>query len=205
MARVRWGWTFGLSLIGVFAILIAPAALLSQQATRIIRFVPDKTVESVRQGKCWTGSIAVARPDAWRCMIGNEIADPCFSRADGKFVVCGTNPARGDPGFGLELTEPLPKPDLPVQSSGSESMGGWLLELADGTLCRPVTGASGDIDGKAANYYCENGQPGKEIVLLGGIDTRGPLWTTLKATVGRGPGGPKLIKSEKMAVKNVWQ
>jgi len=103
------------------------------------------------------------------------------------------------------LTEPLPKPDLPVQSAANESGSGWLVELADGTICRPVTGRSGEIEGKAADYYCDNVRPDNEIVLLGGLDTQRPLWTAVKATVARGIRGPKLIKSERIAVKRVWQ
>jgi len=205
MARVKSRRTLCLALFGALAVLMSPATLLSEQGTKIIRFVPDTAVRSVREGKCWTGSNAVSRPDAWRCMAGNDIIDPCFASAKGKFVVCGPNPAKGNPGFVLKLTEPLPKPDLPVQSSSNESGSGWLGELADGTIWRPVTGRSDEIEGKAANYYCETGQPGKEIVLLDGLDTQRPLWTTVKATVVRGAGGPKLIKSEKMAVKTVWQ
>ena len=199
MAKVKWGWTFALILFLIFAALTVFA---EQQATRIIKFAPTTHVRDVREGKCWTSSIAAPRPDAWRCMIENEIFDPCFASTDRNLVICNPNPPKGYPGFRLRLTEPLPRSEIPAQS-GYE--GGWLVELADGTICRPVTGRSFEVQGKTANFYCENGQKDKEIVLLEGLDTKKPLWTAEKATIGHGPRGPKLLKSERLAVKTVWQ
>jgi len=202
MTRIRWECAVSLAFFVTLSVLATPAPAPSEQATRIVRFVPDTTVRSVREGKCWTGSIAVSRPDAWRCMIGNEIVDPCFASADSKFVVCGPNPAKGDPGFGLKLTEPLPKSD--VQATPSKD-GGWLVELADGTLCRPRTGAGWEVQGKLVNYYCESKQKGRQIDLLEELNTSKPLWTAQKATIANDDGGPKLLKLQIMGVKTVWQ
>jgi len=207
MAHVKSGWTFCLVLFGVFVTLALPAMPFSGQATKIIKFMPDTPGRGVREGKCWTRSIAIPRPDAWRCMIGNEIVDPCFASADKKYAVCNPNPARGEPSFRLKLTEPLPRSDVPAQSMTSEYKSGWLVELADGTICRPMTGTSFEVQGKTANFYCENGQKGEEVVLLDGLNAGKPLWTAKKATVvfSRGSGAPKLLESEKIAVKTVWQ
>ncbi|MGA3115831.1 MAG: hypothetical protein ABSF90_15525 [Syntrophobacteraceae bacterium] len=207
MAYVKSGWTFCLVLFGVFVTLALPAMPFSGQATKIIKFMPDTPGRGVREGKCWTRSIAIPRPDAWRCMIGNEIVDPCFASADKKYAVCNPNPARGEPGFRLKLTEPLPRSDVPAQSMTSEYKSGWLVELADGNICRPMTGTSFEVQGKTANFYCENGQKGEEVVLLDGLNAGKPLWTAKKATVvfSRGSEAPKLLKSEKIAVKTVWQ
>jgi len=207
MAYVKSGWTFCLVLFGVIVTLALPAMPFSGQATKIIKFMPDTPGCGVREGKCWTRSIAIPRPDAWRCMIGNEIVDPCFASADKKYAVCNPNPARGEPGFRLKLTEPLPRSDVPAQSMTSEYKSGWLVELADGNICRPMTGTSFEVQGKTANFYCENGQKGEEVVLLDGLNAGKPLWTAKKATVvfSRGSEAPKLLKSEKIAVKTVWQ
>ncbi|MGO9020783.1 MAG: hypothetical protein ACLQVJ_20780 [Syntrophobacteraceae bacterium] len=207
MAHVKSGCTFGLVLFGVFVTLALPAMHASGQATKIIKFMPDAPSRGVREGKCWTRSIAVPRSGAWRCMIGNEIVDPCFASADRKYAVCSPNPARGEPGFRLKLTEPLPRSDVPAQSMTSEYKSGWFVELADGTIWRPMTGTSFEVQGKSANFYCENGQKGEEVVLLEGLNAEKPLWTAEKATVAfsRGGGVPKLLKSEKIAVKTVWQ
>jgi hypothetical protein len=203
MSRIKRRWTFGLVFFIIFAALTALAA--QEEATRIIRFVPDTSVRGDRSGSCWTGSIAVSRPDAWRCMIGNGIFDPCFSSPGEKFVVCNPNPSKGEPGFRLNLTEPLPKQDMPAPFSDVETGSGWLVELADGTMCSPVTGASGLIGGKVVRYYCENRKKGEDISLLGDLNSSNPLWTAEKATTVQGRGGPKLIKSERIAVRTVWQ
>jgi hypothetical protein len=92
--------------------------------------------------------------------------------------------------------------ETPAQSAYD---GGWLVELVDGTLCRPATGASFEVKGKAATYCCDNWQKGKDIVLLGGLNTASPLWTAEKATIVQGPRGPNYLSSHKVAVKTVWQ
>jgi len=207
MAHVKWGWAFGLVLFGVFVTLALPEMPASGQATKIIKFMPDTPGRGAREGKCWTRSIAIPRPDAWRCMIGNEIVDPCFASADKKYAVCNPNPVKGEPGFRLKLTEPLPRSDVPAQSMTSEYKSGWLVELADGTICRPMMGTYFEVQGKLANFYCDNGQKGEQVVLLEGLNAEKPLWTAEKATVAssRGGGVPTLLKSERIAVKTVWQ
>ena len=49
---------------------------------------------AVRSGSCWENSIVLERDDAWRCFIGNDIYDPCFSaeRASGVVVCVMSNP-----------------------------------------------------------------------------------------------------------------
>jgi hypothetical protein len=40
-------------------------------------------------GYCWTSSNATDRTDAWRCMTGNYIYDPCFAASRvAHFVLC---------------------------------------------------------------------------------------------------------------------
>ena len=199
MAKIKWGWTFALILFLIFAALTVFA---EQQTTKIIKFVPTTHIREVREGKCWTSSIAAPRPDAWRCMVGNEIFDPCFGTTDRNLVICNPNPTKGYPGFRLRLTEPMPRTEVPAQQAYD---GGWLVALADGTLCRPATGARFEVKGKVAAYYCDSWQKGKDIVLLGDFDTKAPLWMAVKATIAQGPQGPKYLSSHKVAVKTVWQ
>jgi hypothetical protein len=79
--------------------------------TEVNLFRPAVPKGPSRSGECWTDSIAVSRPGGWRCMMGNEIYDPCFSSAGlAGGVVCDANPAKGSGGFILKLTKPLPKP-----------------------------------------------------------------------------------------------
>lgn len=180
-----------------------PTAAARNFSTQIIRYVPSQVATTTIEGRCWTNSIAAARPDAWRCMAGNEIFDPCFEAADGRSVVCNPNPAKGFGGFGLRLKEPLPKPDLPA--TAVVGGGVWLVELADGTLCSPATGARGVVDGKMITHYCESPADGADTVLLDDLTTAGPQWVAEKATLVHGSSGPKQLKSEIVNVKTAWQ
>jgi hypothetical protein len=192
----------------LLAVYAGPAAAITpalKKATRIIRYSPATPGIGTKQGHCWTGSIAIPRPDAWRCMVGNEIFDPCFSSEDGMEVVCDVDPSKGNPGFNLQLTEPLPTSENPPQETGTTAQTGWLIELDDGTYCRPATGATGIVDGKAATYYCASESADTDVVLLGDLDSTGPVWTAEKAVLVPGPKGPRLAKSKRVGIKTVWQ
>jgi hypothetical protein len=174
--------------------------------TKIIKFEPSSvSTTEEKEGTCWTPSIAVMRPDAWRCMVGNEIFDPCFEIEGAEGVLCGADPAEGKPGFRLNLTEPLPGAESQTNSPPAPHNGGWLVQLEDGTLCSPVTGASGLLDGKIITYYCKSRQKGVEVSLLGDLDASSPLWTAEKATYSLQSSGPKLLRSQRVPVKTVWQ
>jgi len=171
--------------------------------TTIIHYIPQSPAGEARAGSCWTTSIAVPRAGAWRCMLDSEIHDPCFDLEAGKTVVCDANPATGEPGFKVSLTEPLPMPELPAQPPSAG--WGWLVELADGTFCGPATGATFPVGDKPATYYCASAGTQKEnVVLLGDIQV-GPTWMAEKAIVAQSESGVELKKSEMMAIKTVWQ
>jgi hypothetical protein len=174
-------------------------------STRIIKFIPSGVGMNMKEGHCWTNSIAAPRPDAWRCMVGNEIFDPCFESVDEQSLVCNPDPAKGEEGFRLKLNKPLPPPEITAEATAMGAKGGWLVELADGTLCRPATGARWLVGEKMVTYYCESNLIGKDIVLIEGLNTNEPQWLAEKATLIPEPSGPKLPKSEKVPVKTVWQ
>lgn len=113
-----------------FAYSGAPAVT----STKVVVFQPSSTIDKEREGYCWFISIAVQRPGAWRCMVGDEIHDPCFSSSeDPETIICGTSPISSDHGFKLKLTQPLPEA-VPAPQDRHP----WLLELADGTTCREI-------------------------------------------------------------------
>jgi hypothetical protein len=202
MARKKSRITLALFLAVLPAVTAVQAARGAGRVTQVIRFVPRSPGRGMISGYCWTGSIAIDRPDAYRCMAGNEIYDPCLADRIEGYVVCNPNPAKGNPGTRMKLTKVLPAPEGQAGSLG----GTWLVELADGTTCMPITGARGEIEGKTVSYYCEGGQKGTEIDLLGDLDTSGPLWTAQKATVVyTRSGGAKVINSRKEAVKRAWR
>jgi hypothetical protein len=97
-------------IISAAAMPSAAAARLRTSTTIFEPFrndgTPTVTVQHKR-GYCWTGSLAINRYDAWRCLVGNFISDPCFSSdiATG-YVVCPNGLING--GIEIRLTRGLP-------------------------------------------------------------------------------------------------
>ena len=54
-----------------------PSATIT--ATQVITYEAGPRAAGLREGSCWTNSLAVWHADAWRCAVGNAIFDPCFS------------------------------------------------------------------------------------------------------------------------------
>jgi hypothetical protein len=176
----------------------------------VILFQPPVPPVVEEGGQCWTDSIAVNRPGAWRCMRENFIYDPCFAVAgQPRQVVCGADPAKGERGFLLKLTEPLPTP-APAAERAAEP---WLIELADGTICEAATGTMAAIEGESVRYPCSDPKPmeGKEPIYTGLLGTMypGKLWTADKVwfTVAPAEAGLpfKLMKRETVAIRRLWE
>jgi hypothetical protein len=204
----------------VFSVLAASASLPACEeraaparaddavdATQVTFFVPEIPSGEERAGRCWTGSIAAPRAGAWRCMVGNDIHDPCFSappRQD--VVVCGADPVTGDRGFTLKLTEPLPASE-PLPSADPSP---WLIELADRSLCSPFTGTMPAIDGEPARYSCTAPQGGAGDTKLAGallLDvTPGKVWTAtrfLESAADPMRRGRR-VTGEKVQIRRLW-
>jgi len=150
-----------------------------------------------QQGNCWTNSLAVARDDAWRCMVGNEISDPCFAVGPDKTIVCNADPAANKPGFVLKLTEPLPAPNVPAQAK--QNYQGWLVQLTNSVICSYATGATTGVNGERLNYLCSD-----KWGLLGDLHP-GQVWTANKVIIEVGANGPTLKQSETVTIRTVWQ
>src|SRR2546430_17289321 len=126
---------------------------LGPKKTEVTVFHPPVPAASTRSGNCWTNSIAVPRPGVWRCMVGNEICDPCFSTRDlTKALICDANPAKGSAGFVLKLTKRLPhqSPIPPVYSRP------WIVKLSDGVTCEIETGTTALVAGLDVPYDCSD-------------------------------------------------
>jgi hypothetical protein len=182
----------------------APVSDLAS-ATRVVRFVPTKSPGEPRDGKCWTVSIAAPRVGAWRCMLGNEITDPCFVLpANGDLLVCGANPASGNPGFSLHLVEPMPA-DVVKPSAVAAP---WLLRLANGQVCSPFTGTVPLVDGREARWSCADPSTGTHPGLITQLD-EGTAWTAewYPASEGRSPAhaAPSTVPPLRVAVTDVWE
>jgi hypothetical protein len=102
-------------------------------STTITMYTPlHMQVIATASGSCWTTSIAIERPDAFRCMAGNSIHDPCFVTSK-TIAMCPTDLLH-DRGTRLNLTEALPP------ASSTRSGAAWAFELASGVMCEVGTG-----------------------------------------------------------------
>ena len=148
-----------------FALVLA--ALLVTPATALAGGTQRETVEpfagaglasgwslsSVARGHCWTTSIAVARPDAFRCFQGNLILDPCFaSPVQHGWVACVLRPWTHR-AVRLDLTGALPA----AQPRSHAAQAPWAVQVAGGATCTAATGALGVIHGRVPRYDCSNG------------------------------------------------
>jgi hypothetical protein len=100
-------------------------------------------------GSCWTSSIALSDPNAFRCISNNQILDPCFAPPHvtaPTTVACFSDP--WTPGLLLTLSEKLPAPDPGTRTTP------WALELADGTRCVALTGTVDQVGTLDMGYSC---------------------------------------------------
>jgi hypothetical protein len=118
-------------------------------------------------GYCWTASLATQAADAYRCMQGNTIHDPCFAPPRRRSVVaCFIDPWH--PVTLLTLSRPLPRHGPAI----SGPILPWAIETMDGRRCTFLTGATAPMGGQRINYGCIGGS-----LLIGDPNTRHPLWT----------------------------
>lgn len=181
LARVerahRWGY---ITPDGTPAFLL-PVPALSPESTLIIPFLPAVPAET-RAGLCLTRSQAVPEPFAWQCIFtGNEpdevsTFDPCLTASDGQTIVCGTDPIIGAPGFQVDLMDPLPAEPAGVASGGGNNA--WLLQLADGAVCRYLSAVRFTVNGEYANYTCSDGS-----ILVGDLQP-GQVWQSSQVALG---------------------
>lgn len=167
-------------------------------ATQVITYTPELPTGAARQGSCWTSSLAVWRANAWRCSVGNEIYDPCFTVGDS--VVCGADPLTPGAAFALKLTEPLPAADVPADTSGHA----WQIELPDGTKCGFATGATGVVGDERINYLCNRTDPNGEVVVLGDLQP-GVVWMAHRAVISGDMSNPKVHESALAPLRTVWR
>lgn len=109
------------------------------------------------------------RPEAWRCTVGNEIHDPCFEAA-ANTVVCPLDGPWTNTGLRIALTVPLPRDRANTLQQGMGQP--WALQLADGSRCELLGGATGVVDGMRLNYACNS-----RLNLYGNPDRSARPWT----------------------------
>ena len=177
-----------------------PVSPLIVTQTSVVRFTPTMPSGDMREGSCWTESIAVPRAGAWRCMVDNAISDPCFTvSANHQQVVCGANPALKTDGFVLKLTKPLPE-----SSRREHRAEPWLFRLADNSICEAMTGTLPVVNGEPARWSCaihirDQVRPAGVITKL----TQGKIWMAEKFP--QSAVGTQGAEPEKIPVKAVWE
>ena len=119
------------------------------------------------KGSCWTQSLTVSdRSDAWRCMVGNEIHDPCFSPPTGTRVACVASPYAHHV-FLISLDTPLPAHSKTFLTPHGQP---WAIKLANGDTCVFLAGAMPVERGMRGNYGCSRG------MAFGDADKSGSIW-----------------------------
>lgn len=170
-------------------------------ATEVIRYVPPKPDASTTQdGSCFARSASLSwRDDTYRCNVGNGISDPCFALLDGA-LVCDSNPTRADARpFLLRPAGPLPAQPRNAAQIEAGKKNGWLVKLADGTVCGFLTGATAGFDGQRINYGCTD-----RTSILGDL-TPGTTWTARVVTGSVGPSGFTPATDEVKPIATVYQ
>lgn len=162
-------------------------------STQVIKFVPPTSASQQVSGNCFTSSLAATRADAWRCMSGNAIYDPCFT-IPGKTsaVMCIPDPLDATSFVQMNLTQPLPAHD-PIPSQTQP----WFLQLADGTECNFLTGATGLVDGDRINYGCSD-----QLVVVG-LPQTDTVWTVKEVQLA--PLSTVPVKTFQVQVAKAWE
>jgi hypothetical protein len=165
-------------------------------ATIFRAFHPDGTPTldaHTKSGSCFTGSLTIDRGDAWRCIVGNLLFDPCFSsaHAPGK-VLCPNAQLNG--GVEIKLTKGLPHA---MGNPGAPSLKDqpWDIQLTSGRHCELSSGASNVVQGVRLNYFCG---AGIKFGLWGFPRRKSQPWTILSA-----PFSAKHLHAW-VAIRRVW-
>jgi hypothetical protein len=165
--------------MAVTVAVAAPASAAATQAELFQPFAHGRPTVQVHHasGSCFSGSIASPRRDAWRCFVGNAIADPCFSSSSVHGVVVCPDPSVRT-GVEIRLTKPLPH-RLGNHTRPSLRVRPWQLEISDGRACSALTGTSVALGGVRMNYGCQGG-----LGLWGAPRRSSQPWTMLAARPG---------------------
>jgi hypothetical protein len=173
--------------------------------TKVIQFFPHLPGLE-RDGICW-GSSVVDRPDAWRCATADQgLYDPCFAVSfigpldPPPAIVCGMNPLTQDPGFKVHLTQALPPRDSTPQPYTGLYV--WFIELADGSACPAVFGATGVTpEGKRFGYHCSTDPTtGVRREVVGDLQS-GTVWKAEIATFA----DSVILGYEWVDIRTVWR
>jgi hypothetical protein len=136
----------------------------------------DIHIASRLSGKCWIHSYLSGRSDAYRCVAGNLVLDPCISNPyEGRAsrqVIC-PSPSTTSVAL-ISLTESLPR----SFKASDGPLTPWLLILADGEKCFEFAAAAPSTAGLVEDYSC-----GVDS-LYGRVNRTDRLWTIFEQRPG---------------------
>lgn len=117
-------------------------------------------------GHCWTGSIGSQQRNAWRCLSGNIIHDPCFKHAGVRDLICMRAPWSKTVQR-LRLTRRLPSDG---NSGTIDRSQPWGYKLFNGTRCILGQGTANWVGSVALPYFCSRHHSGT------GPNRSHPIW-----------------------------
>ena len=144
-------------------------------------------------GSCWENSAVTPRDDAWRCLVGNDIYDPCFSSAFAYGVVVCPTPWN-DTGVEIQLAKPLPTASS--HRAPSRTMRPWAIQTVAGADC-VLSSVAGPrpIHGRHLNYFCG---PSFKLGLWGFPDRKSQPWTIFIAPQNA------TVLTHRVAIRHAW-
>jgi serine/threonine protein kinase len=125
------------------------------------------SVTGHKSGSCFGSSIGIQRSDAFRCTVGNDIEDPCFMVNQTQVLCPDGGPWTNQ---GLLVTVPSLPNAGGVKDQGTSGQP-WAIQLADGSQCLAITGASNVIANQRLNYECTGG-----VGLYGNVQRSAATW-----------------------------
>ena len=134
---------------------VVPAGVSVTVMRTFTPFSPDGApaagVAAHRSGSCFTTSITVARRNAYRCLAGNDLLDPCFARSRAaKNVFCYAGP--WSKAIRLHLTKSLASTvhsTTPLRVTRA-----WAISLSGGRRCIATGGTTQVVRGVPLSYRC---------------------------------------------------
>lgn len=194
-------------LIGAIVVVVLLAGGLMVAAappvteTEFIEFFPQGPLAKTARGECWTSSNILPRVNAWRCMVGNQIYDPCFSQSwTSPWVACDIDPVRdGALGVGLRVNLTSPLPD----DGWTEEWGfDWVIELEDGQKCTYLGVDSFTVEDGDVNYACAGADYILGDTFQHDDDPDGLIYYAEKVRLS--PDGSRVVRSTLVPARRVW-
>lgn len=148
--------------VAFFALATAPASSTTTK-TKVVDVYPFTSTGSLKaglklagsvKGTCWTGSIAVASSDAYRCISKSVIYDPCFTAGTKPVTQLACMSAPWSEVTLFDLTSPIPRSAM--HPAGRPRV--WADQLGNGLRCIADTGTGNVVDKVVLNYYCTPGK-----------------------------------------------